>query len=176
IPPEKFAAQGAASNRALAYLAHGGAIAPGPDGQAEALSPLFGVVFGSIYDITTILLLTLAGTSVMTALSALLPQFMLRFGMELNWTYRWGVLLMIFALVNLAVTLYFRADVEDQRGAYATGVLVLISSASIVTTLSRKRDRLKRGKPPRAWYFSLVAGVFVLTTISVIVTAPTGLL
>ena len=73
---------------------------------------------------TTVLLLTLAGTSVMTALSVLLPQFLLRFGMELKWTSRWGILLMLFGLVNLAGDASFRADVDDQRGAYATGVLV----------------------------------------------------
>jgi hypothetical protein len=105
-----------------------------------------------------------------------LPQFLLRFGMELTWTNRWGVLLMLFGAVNLAVTLYFRADVEDQRGAYATGVLVLMSSAAVATYLSRRHDWAKAGSRRRPWYFALIAGVFVLTTIAVIGTAPTGLL
>jgi uncharacterized membrane protein YhaH (DUF805 family) len=112
----------------------------------------------------------------MTALSTLLPQFLLRFGMELRWTARWGVMLMLFAVVNLAVTLYFRADVDDQRGAYATGVLVLITSAAIVTTVSRWHDRLLRGSNRFPWYFAAVAVLFVLTTIAVVGTSPTGLL
>jgi hypothetical protein len=105
-----------------------------------------------------------------------LPQFLLRFGMEFRWTARWGVMLMLFAVVNLAVTLYFRADVNDQRGAYATGVLVLISSAAIVTTVSRRHDRqlLRSNRYP--WYFAAVAIVFILTTVAVIGTSPTGLL
>jgi hypothetical protein len=174
IPEKAFDGPGGASNRALAYLAHG---SKGPDGQAgEPLCPLFGVVFGSIYDVVTVLVLTLAGTSVMTALSVLLPQFLLRFGMELHWTNRWGVLLMMFGLVNLAVTLYFRADVADQRGAYATGVLVLMSSACVVTYLSRRHDKEKAGSTRRPWYFALVAVVFLATTVAVIATAPTGLL
>jgi hypothetical protein len=176
IPEKAYGPQGHATNRALAYLAHGGAVAPGPDGTSEALGPWFGIVFGSIYDVVTILLLTLAGTSVMTALSVLLPQFLLRFGMEMKWTQQWGVMLMLFGLVNLAVTLYFRADVEDQRGAYATGVLVLITSASIAAAASRQHDREKRGKRGRAWYFTLVAGGFALITFVVIGQAPTGLL
>jgi hypothetical protein len=177
IPPGAFGSDGEASNRALAYLAHGSAIADA-DGRptGEALAPVFGVVFGSIYDITTVLLLTLAGTSVMTALSVLLPQFLLRFGMELRWTAKWGVLLMLFGLVNLAVTLYFRANVDDQRGAYATGVLVLISSASAVTVVSRQHDRHAVGWIRYPWYFALVAGLFLATTAAVIGTAPTGLL
>jgi hypothetical protein len=177
IPPEAFAGPDGASNRALAYLAHGGAVTRGTDGkQTEVFCPLFGVVFGSVYDVTTVLLLTLAGTSVMTALSVLMPQFLLRFGMELHWTDRWGVLLMLFGVVNLVVTLYFRANVEDQRGAYATGVLVLMSSACVVTYLSRQHEKEKAGSRRRPWYFGLVTGVFLITTISVIATAPTGLL
>jgi hypothetical protein len=176
IPESSLSPQGRATNRALAYLAHGGLIADGPQGHTASLSPLFGVVFGSVYDITTVLLLTLAGTSVMTALSVLLPQFLLRFGMELKWTARWGVLLMLFALVNLAITLYFRASVEDQRGAYATGVLAVMSSACLVTVLSRHHDLQKKGSRRRPWYFILVAVIFLLTTLAVIVTSPTGLL
>jgi hypothetical protein len=176
IPPQAFDAQGAAANRALAYLAHGGPMTAEGGAAGEPLSPLFGVAFGSVYDLTTILLLTLAGTSVMTALSTLLPQFLLRFGMEMTWSARWGVMLALFALVNLAVTLWFRADVNDQRGAYATGVLVLITSASIVTTLSRQHDRLAHGSRRFPWYFALIAVVFASTTIAVIANAPSGLL
>ena len=176
IPPEAFASQGKASNRALAYLAHGGPIVPAAGSRPEPLDPAFGVAFGSLYDLTTILLLTLAGTSVMTALSTLLPQFLLRFGMEFRWTARWGVMLMLFAVINLLVTLWFQADVNEQRGAYATGVLVLISSAAIVTTVSRRHDRQLRGRGGFPWYFAAVAIVFLLTTAAVIGTSPTGLL
>jgi hypothetical protein len=176
IPESALAPHGQAMNRALAYLAHGGHIVAGPQGQTAELSPVLGIVLGSIYDITTVLLLTLAGTSVMTALSVLLPQFLLRFGMELKWTARWGVLLMLFALVNLAVTLYFRANVEDQRGAYATGVLAVMSSACVVTVLSRLHDLRKKGSRRRPWYFILVAAVFLLTALAVLIGSPTGLL
>jgi hypothetical protein len=171
IPPEALTAKGPAVNRALAYLAHGGSLAPGPG--PERLSPWFGPLFGTAYDLGAVLLLCLAGTSVMTALAALLPQFLLRFGMELRASQRWGVLLMLFALVNLLVTLYFRADVSAQRGAYATGVLVLMSCAAIVTFLAhasgRSRSRL-------AFPWALIALVFVATTLAVIVQTPSGVL
>ena len=77
IPPSAFGPGGHAANRALAYLAHGGDLASGTG--AEVMCPLLGVVFGSIYDITTVLLLTLAGTSVMTALSVLAAAVPLAF-------------------------------------------------------------------------------------------------
>src|SRR5207237_10917485 len=120
---------------ALAYLAHGGPLTVG----REPLAPFCGVVFGTAYDAITILVLCLAGTSVMTALAVLLPQFLMRFGMEFRWADRWGFLMITFAIINLVVTLLFQANVEDQRGAYATGVLVLISSASVVTALDKRK-------------------------------------
>src|SRR5215217_3777042 len=40
-------------------------------------------------------------------------------------------LVIVITGINILVTLVFRADVEAQGGAYATGVLVLMSSAAI---------------------------------------------
>ena len=140
IPEQQLLEGGQASNRALAYLAHGGELV----GDGETLNPLFGRLFGTIYDLITVLLLCLAGTSVMTALAFLLPQFLLRFGMQLHWMRRWGLLLILFALVNLALTLWFRASVTDQRGAYATAVLVLFTSASFATVMHKTRPTGQR--------------------------------
>jgi hypothetical protein len=174
IPAEAFGPGGAAVNRALAYLAHGGPLAPGPG--PEPLRSFFGPVFGSLYDLVTVLLLCLAGTSVMTALAVLLPQFLLRFGMELKSAHRWGVLLMVFALINLAVTLYFRAQVTDQRGAYATSVLVLMASAALVSVIARKPPRRGWWWLRFPWGFALIAAVFVAATLAVMIQTPSGLL
>lgn len=174
IPPAALLPGGLADNRALAYLAHGGALA-GDSGPAT-LSPLFGPLFGTLYDICTILLLGLAGTSVMMSLAALLPGFLLRFGMEFHWVHRWGLLLTLFYGVNLLITVYFRASVHDQRGAYATSVLVLVTSAALTACLSRQQKRpgrLWRGLP---WKFTPTAVLFSLTTLAVMLLSPTGLL
>ena len=50
-----------------------------------------------------------------------------------------ALLLMVFAAVNLVVTLYFQASVSAQRNAYASGVLVLMSSAAVVAVLGKSR-------------------------------------
>ena len=167
-------ASGPANNRALAYLAHGGWLVTGE--TADQMNPLFGHLFGTLYDLSTIVILCLAGTSVITGLQTLLPRYLLRFGMELKWMDRWGLLLGLFAVVNLAVTLWFRASVMEQRGAYATGVLVLITSACFVTVINRWRDRPHFLLWRIPWYFGLITLVFLTTAIYLIVTNPSGLL
>jgi hypothetical protein len=175
IPVEELRPEGAAANRALAYLAHGGRLV----GQHDAVCFLCGNLFGTVYDVATILLLCLAGTSVMTALAVLMPQFLLRFGMELRWTQRWGVLLILFGSVNLAVTLYFRASVTAQRGAYATAVLVLFTTASVATALDKLRRR--GSSRPSLWRIllgraGLTVLIFASSAAAVILDAPSGLL
>ncbi len=173
IPHEALAGDGLANNRALAYLAHGGKLSIN-----EPLAPVCGVVFGTLYDTVTVLILCLAGTSVMTALSVLLPQFLLRFGMEFRWAQRWGVLLMLFAAINTAVTIFFHASVEDQRGAYATGVLVLMACAAVVATLNLRREHEACGLG--VWYhivfafLALSAVLFVTTMLAVAIRSASG--
>lgn len=173
IPADAFGSGGLAHNRALAYLAHGGALVDG-SGAVQA-NPLFGEVFGSIYDASTVIILCLAGMSVITALQTLLPQFLLRLGMQLHWVHRWGMLFLMFALINLGVTLWFHASVTDQRGAYATAVLVLMSDAAIVTAIDRRR----RARPGRLWripwLFGPLALIFLLMTFAVVAMNPSGL-
>ena len=200
IPPAAFARKshphegkedvhlaGHANDRALSYLAHGGRLGyVDADGKVvrieEKLLPICGVEFGTAYDIVTVLILCMAGTSVMTALAALMPLFLSRFGMELRWAQRWGVLLMLFAGINTLITVYFKANVEDQRGAYATGVLVLLASAGFVTVLDKKRDHAKSAN--KGWgilfaieiaYYGLIAIVFGLTMLAVASRSGSGM-
>ena len=86
----------------------------------------------------------------MAGLLNLIPRYLPRFGMAPEWARAARPLVLVFIAVAFTITFLFRASVDAQGGAYATGVLVLISSASIVTTVSRKRARFKRGKPARA--------------------------
>lgn len=178
IPRDQFALagrEGPASNRALAYLAHGGRLTTG----ADSLLPW--TWFGSLYDLTTVVILTLAGSSVMTALGALLPQFLWRFGMEFRWSNKWGVLFILFALVNTAVTVYFQASVAAQRNAYASAVLVLITVACLVSARDVRAAQREVGRDTGwgAWlvrnYFRLVAWIFALVLFGVLVRSASGL-
>jgi len=121
---------GPAEHRALAWLAHGG---------NAAVSPVFGEVFGTIYDLSTVMILFLAGASATLSLRDLVPHYLAKYGMQLHWAARVGVIMHLFNLVILLVTLVFRASVSAQQQAYAASVLVLLTAAAVAAYLDVKR-------------------------------------
>jgi hypothetical protein len=108
--------RGKAVDRALAFIAHGE--------SPYAVCPLFGSVFGTIYDISTILILWFAGASAMAGLLNMVPRYLPRYGMAPEWAGAYRPLVIAFTVTNLLVTSCFRADVSSEGGAYATGVVV----------------------------------------------------
>ncbi len=160
IPPGEFLPEaegreaGEASGRALAYLAH----------------TYLGDVFGTAYDLSTISILWFAGSSALAGLLNIIPRYLPRYGMAPDWARAVRPLTLVLTLVCFAVTLVFKADVEAQGGAYATGVLALMSSAAIAVTLSawRKREGIR-------WAFLLISLVFVYTTVTNIIEQPEGI-
>lgn len=167
IDPTALERGGAASNRALAYLAHGE--------SRHAVSPLFGEAFGTVYDLSTVVILWFAGASAMAGLLNLVPQYLPRYGMAPDWARAIRPLVMLFTLINLTVTWIFDADVEAQGGAYATGVLVLMSSACIATVIGRWRERSGPWFLRVPWYFVVISGVFFFTTVANIRVKPDGI-
>ena len=127
--PDALMTEGAAANRALAYVAHGE--------TSIIINPMFGPVFGTIYDISTVAILWFAGASAMSGLLNLVPRYLPRFGMAPRWAEAVRWLVIHFTVINIIVTLIFGASVIAQGGAYATGVMVLMSSGG-----DRRRDRL----------------------------------
>lgn len=152
ISPEKFKVGGAANGRALAYLAH----------------LYLGNAFGTIYDFSTILILAFAGASALAGLLNLIPRYLPRFGMAPEWALASRPMILVFLAIAVTVTSLFDADVDAQGGAYATGVLVLITSAAIAVTISLRNSGL-------VWAYSLVSVIFVYTTILNIYERPEGL-
>ncbi|TMQ33153.1 MAG: amino acid transporter [Planctomycetota bacterium] len=174
IPPAELTTTGAARNRALAYLAHGGKLADGE--TAAALSPLFGPAFGTAYDVVTIVILCLAGASVALGLRDFVPQYLHRLGMELDWAHRIGLILYLFNCINLVVTVIFRASVTAQRGAYAASVLTMITGAAVTAVLDlyRRRRGSRRRRIP--WTFVAISVIFGASAVAAIVANPSGLL
>jgi len=154
IPAKEFAAGGEASGRALAYLAH----------------EYLGEMFGTVYDISTISILWFAGASALAGLLNIVPRYLPRYGMAPTWARATRPLVVVFASICFAITWIFEADVEAQGGAYATGVLVLMTSAGIAVTISAwyRNEAVK-------WIFAVISLVFAYTTVTNIVERPDGI-
>ena len=157
-----------AKDRALAYLAHG----QNPDGK---LLPFFGNAFGTVYDLSTVVILWFAGASAMAGLLNLVPQYLPRYGMAPEWARAIRPLVLLFTVVNLVVTLIFKASVDAQSAAYATGVLVLITSACVASVIDVWQRREGRWYRRLSWPFLFITVVFIYTTIANVIEKPDGI-
>jgi len=154
IPEKEFESGGQANGRALAFLAH----------------EYLGGAFGTVYDVSTIAILWFAGASAMAGLLNLMPRYLPRYGMAPHWARAVRPMVIVFTLIAFVVTWIFDADVDAQGGAYATGVLVLISSAAIAVTIAAR----KAGQ--RGWTvaFAVISAVFLYTTVVNVIERPDG--
>jgi hypothetical protein len=155
IPQGAFQPGGAASGRALAYLAH------------EEL----GNGFGTVYDISTICILWFAGASAMAGLLNIVPRYLPRYGMAPDWARATRPLTILVTAICAVVTLIFKASVDAQAAAYATGVLAVMTSATIAVTLSVRRERHTR----TTVYFAIVCGIFIYTLLNTVFGQPDGI-
>ncbi|WP_445525639.1 amino acid transporter [Streptomyces cyslabdanicus] len=154
IPAPAFKTGGQANGRALAYLAH----------------EYLGNTFGTVYDVSTILILWFAGASAMAGLLNLMPRYLPRYGMAPHWARAVRPMVIVFTLIGFLVTWIFDANVDKQGGAYATGVLVLISSAAIAVTIAARRA----GQHRWTVAFGVISAVFLYTTVVNVIERPDG--
>jgi len=160
IPTEEFREAtgdqpaGTANGRALAYLAHAH----------------LGETFGTLYDLSTIAILWFAGASAMAGLLSVVPRYLPRYWMAPEWAQARRPLVLVITVIAFGITCLFDAKVDARGGAYATGVLVLMSSAAVAVALAvwRRRARAR-------WAFTAIVLVFAYTTITNIIERPEGI-
>src|SRR5215203_869599 len=155
IPSEQFEPGGEAYGRALAYLGHN----------------YLGNGFGTIYDLSTIVILWFAGASAMAGLLNIVPRYLPRYGMAPDWGRAVRPLVLLYTAISIVITILFGADTTSQAGPYATGVLAMMTSAAIAVTLAAWRGGSRLG--PLA--FGVVAIAASYATVANIVEQPTGI-
>jgi hypothetical protein len=154
IPSAEFQPGGHANGRALAFLAH----------------EYLGGTLGTVYDASTVAILWFAGASAMAGLLNLIPRYLPRFGMAPDWARAVRPLVLVLTAIAFLITWLFHADVNAQGGAYATGVLVLMSSAAVAVTLSARSV----GQRWHSLAFGVIAAILLYTTGANVVERPDG--
>ena len=155
IPAEAFQEGGPANGRALAYLAH------------ERL----GNGFGSVYDISSILILWFAGASAMAGLINIVPRYLPSYGMAPDWSRAVRPVVLVYTAISILITVGFKADVNAQAGAYATGILFMMVSGAVAVSISAARKK-KRGA---AVGFTILTLVMVYALAENVIEKPDGL-
>ena len=155
IPAKAFEAGGPANGRALSYLAH------------EHL----GNAFGTIYDLSTIAILWFAGASAMAGLINVVPRYLPRYGMSPGWGRAIRPFVLVYTVLAFGIVIIFKASTDAQAGAYATGVLFVMTSAAVAVTLAVRRTGSRRG----TMTFVLVTLVLAYTLVANIIERPDGI-
>jgi hypothetical protein len=155
IPAEAFQEGGPANGRALAYLAH------------ERL----GNGFGSVYDVSSILILWFAGASAMAGLINIVPRYLPSYGMAPDWSRAVRPVVLVYTAISILITIGFKADVNAQAGAYATGILFMMVSGAVAVSISAARKK-KRGA---AVGFTVLTLVMLYALAENVIEKPDGL-
>ena len=156
IPAEAFDEGGPANGRALSYLAH----------------EYVGNGFGNIYDLSSIFILWFAGASAMAGLINIVPRYLPGYGMAPEWSRAVRPVVLVYTGVSILITIGFRASVDAQAGAYATGILVMMVSAAAAVTVSAARRRERR----RMVGFGVLTVVLLYALGANIVEKPDGIM
>ena len=155
IPPQAFEPGGAANGRALSFLAHG----------------FFGDAFGTVYDLSSVLILWFAGASAMAGLINIVPRYLPTYGMAPEWSRAVRPVVLVYTAISIIITIAFQADVDAQAGAYATGILAMMVSASVAVLISA----IRRHRSPSIVGFAVLTVILGYALVANVIEKPDGI-
>jgi hypothetical protein len=92
-----------------------------------------------------------------------------------KWTEAIRALVIVFTFINLVVTWVFGASVVAQAGAYATGVMVLMTSAGVAVVIDEWRKSEGGWWRRLHWGYLAATAVFTYITVAIIIEKPEGI-
>ena len=155
IPPAAFEEGGGANGRALAYLAH----------------DFYGDGFGTVFDISSVLILWFAGASAMAGLINIVPRYLPSYGMAPDWSRAVRPVVLVYTGISIVITIGFNADVDAQAGAYATGILAMMVSGAVAVFISALRRRRRAASVG----FAVLTAILVYALIANVIEQPDGI-
>lgn len=155
IPADAFKDGGEANGRAMAYLAH----------------HELGEIFGTVYDLSSVLILWFAGASAMAGLINIVPRYLPSYGMAPEWGRAVRPVVIVYTVISILITIAFGADVNAQAGAYATGILAMMVSGAVAVSISAIRRR-QRGA---AVGFVVLTLVLLYALVENVIEKPDGI-
>lgn len=156
IPAGEFEEGGGAYGRAMAYLAHS----------------YLGEGFGTVFDVSSVLILWFAGASAMAGLINIVPRYLPSYGMAPEWGRAVRPVVLVYTAVCVGVTVLFNADVNAQAGAYATGVLAMMVSAAFAVAVSARKRRQRTA----AFAYAVLTAVLLYALVANEIEKPEGIL